>query len=55
MINFYLLQNMYSQFSKNSVWANQESKYLLHRSLVAYLPQVKKAKNCPTTSECVLS
>ena len=29
MINFYLLQNMYSQFSKNSVWANQESKYLL--------------------------
>ena len=26
-----------------------------HRSLVDYLPQVKKAKNCPTTSECVLS
>ena len=25
------------------------------RSLVAYLPQVKKSKNCPTTSECVLS
>ena len=26
-----------------------------HRSLVGYLPQVKEAKNCPTTSECVLS
>ena len=26
-----------------------------HRSLVDYLPQVKKAKNCPTSPECVLS
>ena len=26
-----------------------------HRSLVGYLPHVKKAKNYPTHSECVLS
>ena len=41
--------------SKKIPHRSQFYKQLVHRSLVAYLPQVKKAKNCPTTSECVLS